>query len=209
MKIANQPSWQVITDSPESLNFAIYVGYACGLHSQEVMKHQELVWPELTHPITDRNKRLRIKRAWKKWWLQLLNERQESTRPNLIPPYTTGIHSSDLVDICNKIWPEFRKWWRMPAGGQAAMIFSPKWDRKNTLQTFIRQSEMVHHKCVRPFQLKIDFVYGGLLTSQDVTTHYVVMPLLASYRFDPTWWEQKLLQLESASCSNADIRTLD
>lgn len=196
MRFGNQPSWTVIEDSPESLNFAVYVGYAYGILPNEILHNQEVAWPHRTKDVFDQEKQLAFQTAWKDWWQSLVEDRKDHSTPALLPPYTSAIHLPEFRQLCEETWADFHHWWVMPAGGHAAMVFSPKWQKTHSLIEFIQEIETTKQKRVHPFRLQIDLVYGGILAKEEHTADYVVMLLSETRMFNREWWSNKIDELQ-------------
>ncbi|MCM3625621.1 hypothetical protein HN020_11340 [Brevibacillus borstelensis] len=187
-------SWQISMDIPETLNFAIFVGYALGILPEKVLKDNDKAWPEKKFTIKDSYQLEEIRVSWGKWWTLLLQARQDRSTPRLKRPHTEGITSDKFKQLCEEIWPDFYKWWNMPAGGHIAMMSYTTMGRKE-IRTLIREFEEQVKRPVQPFSLKIDLVYAGLEDVVEVSSNYAVMSINPPPYYNTGWWSKKISEI--------------
>lgn len=192
------PSWSVISNSDMSLNFAIYVACAYGLIDSNSYSGKVPLWP---YKIFALNKDLAIlQKEWNVWWDLLIKTRTSNLASGTSSPISSLFHPpnfdeleiEEISELCRKAWPSFTEWWGMPAGGQTAMSF---WESFNNIIQYVKKYEEHIGRRVKPFKLYIDLVYTGLDNRIEMSSEYVIMPLIPRPLADEEWWINKLREI--------------
>lgn len=187
-------SWQITMDIPETLNFAIFVGFALELLPEKVMEDKDRAWPEKKYTVNEYGSLNDLKGAWNEWWQLLIKERQEQRIQRLERPHTSGIKSEPLKKLSDELWKDFHKWWVMPAGGQMAMMSFTTMGRKEIRKVISEKEEQIG-RTIHPFSLNIDLVYAGLESPLEVDLNYAVMSVNPPPYLNKEWWIRKLYEL--------------
>lgn len=194
-------NWVLHLDSPESLNFAMYIGCSYGLLNNE--KGENNLWPEKVKTLETDIFNV-LQREWKVWWCKLIEERycEIQNIQNRIfkkgmfnPPYSFSGDISILDKFCCEIYPSFFKWWEMPAGGKMG-LHSFESMYSNMISKHIKKYEGQIGRNVNPFRLYIDLVYTGLNGPIEEYTDFIIITPLQLTKLDELWWFEKLYKIE-------------
>ncbi|WAH37294.1 hypothetical protein [Alicyclobacillus dauci] len=199
MQKGTLPSWLLMTDAPRDLNFAIYVACSFDLLPDTLPFIKEHLWSAYpAHPLETSEHKTLIAQ-WKQWWDDIVDDRaQNELHGRWIKYYSPDGHFSGLPQPlgqkCEAVFPSFRDWWGMTAGGQKGVNY---WDKASEFQPIVKQVETELERAVQPFRLKVDYVYTGLGSIVDVSSTYAIMsvhrPNASIYNND--WWLAKVREL--------------
>lgn len=190
LKQSNEPSWSVVTEGTEDLNFAIYVACTYDLLPKSWPFSESKRWTS-TNPSVDltRTEKSVLSTQWLEWWNQLVRVRSlDEHNADLYRPTYFESMDQELGHACRDTWQAFREWWHMPAGGNIAMIH---WESAENVGQYVKEFEQRMNRKARPFRLRVDLVYTGLDDLIEVTDEYVIMPI-RSPRENQFWWTQKI-----------------
>lgn len=185
--------WRIKMDVPETLNFAIFVGYAFKILPDIVFDDKVNKWPVKKYSIEESLSHDELREAWIDWWEGLLKGRQES-KQKLSRPHTDGIASKKFKDLCEEVWPDFHEWWSMPAGGHMAMTTYTTMGN-GEVRTLIKEFEERLGRSVQRFSLEVDLVYAGIGEVMEVSSDYVVMPITPPPYYNTEWWRKKISEI--------------
>ena len=190
MKRGNEPSWSVVTEGTEDLNFAIYVACTYDLLPKSIPFSESNRWSstQLSTQLTGAEKSA-LSVQWLEWWNRLIGVRSVHKHNfDLYQPTYFDSMDKKLGEVCRGLLLPFREWWHMPAGGNTAMIF---WESADKVGEYVREFEQQVNRKVRPFRLKVDLVYAGLDNLIEVSDEYVIMPIRSAHE-NRSWWTQKI-----------------
>ncbi|WAH37442.1 hypothetical protein [Alicyclobacillus dauci] len=190
MKYRGEPSWSVVTEGTEDLNFAIYLACTYDLLPKSKPFSGSKRWTSTTPSIElAQAEKTVLSNGWVEWWSELVAARsaQGHNFEFYAPSYFDSL-AKELGDVCRNTWKPFREWWHMPAGGKTAMIH---WESADNVGQYVRDFEQHINRKARPFRLKVDLVYAGLDDLIEVNDEYVIMPI-RSPRENQAWWTQKI-----------------
>lgn len=100
-------------------------------------------------------------------------------------PHFELVEQQELREAFVQLWPSFRQWWCMPAGGQAAMNY---WEDKPDLIRYIQEFEDEVGRKIKTFHLNIDLIYRGPSEPVEVNEEYMIMPIRIEYLMKKDWW---------------------
>lgn len=189
MKRNNEPSWSVVTEATEELNFAIYVCCTYDLLPKNKPFSQSKQWTS-TEPSIElaETERAALESQWNHWWDHLVSVRSQHGRnfDFYSPSYFESL-DKELGKLCRASWQAFRDWWHMSAGGNIAMIH---WESADNVGQYVKEFEREVMRTVKPFHIRVDLVYAGVDDLVEVSDEYVIMPI-RSPRENKSWWSQK------------------
>ncbi|WP_206920014.1 hypothetical protein [Alicyclobacillus suci] len=190
MSRTHQPSWRVVTEGTEDLNFAIYVACTYDLFPKSNPFSESRRWTSAkpSSELTQVEKAV-LSTQWQEWWNQLVRMRSlQNQNFDFYEPSYFDSMCNELGSVCRDTWQPFREWWHMPAGGKMAMAF---WGGADQVGQYVREFEQRVNRKARPFRLKVDLVYTGLDDLIEVSDEYVIMPI-RSPRENRSWWTEKI-----------------
>ncbi|SDL80968.1 hypothetical protein SAMN05428961_1077 [Paenibacillus sp. OK060] len=184
--IQNHNSWSVCISSDFELNFLIYVASTYGLLKEDI--NENILWPSRQMVESDElHQKLEIQ--WKWFWDRSIN--QKAHKNNNHVSFVLGLPDFELVEkhelreVLVHLWPSFRQWWYMPAGGQAAMNY---WEGIPDLIRYVQEFEDEVGRKIKPFHLNMDLIYNGPNEPIEVTEEYIIMPIKIEYLMKRDWW---------------------
>jgi hypothetical protein len=175
-------SWSVSFDSPESLNYAVYLGCSVG-----VIKNDDS-WPDSINEESI----VELREEWNTWWNDLVSERKKQIKDGLYAfnPHDLMSPNSKLNRFSRDMYPSYIKWWQMPAGGRNALIFFENLASER-VQKYIESFEGKTGRPIHSLNLNIDFVYTGLQNNID-EENYVVTSSFQTIIANESWWIKKV-----------------
>ncbi|MGD6857658.1 hypothetical protein ACQCVO_21700 [Bacillus infantis] len=192
MQLNGRPSWSVVTEGAEDLNFAIYVACTYDLFPNNMPFSSSKQWSSTTPTTLSANEKSILKSQWKKWWNHVvLTRSQNGGGVDSYPQDYLKSSGSELGQVCYDLWPPFFNWWHMPAGGNTAMIF---WESADNVNKYVKEFEQDVGRTANPFRLKIDLVYTGLDDVLEVSDVYAIIPI-GSPHINKSWWTKKIKSL--------------
>lgn len=184
--IQNHNSWSVCISSDVELNFLIYVASTYGLLKEDINENN--LWPSRQRVGSDElHQKLEIQ--WKWFWDRSIQ--QKAHKNNHHVSFVLGLPDFELVEqhelreVLVHLWPSFRQWWYMPAGGQAAMNY---WEGIPDLIRYVQEFEDEVGRKIKPFHLNVDLIYNGPNKLIEVTEEYIIMPIKIEYLMKRDWW---------------------
>ena len=184
--IQNHNSWSVCISSDVELNFLIYVASTYGLLKEDINENN--LWPSRQRVESDElHQKLEIQ--WKWFWDRSIQ--QKANKNNHHVSFVLGLPDFELVEqhelreVLVHLWPSFRQWWYMPAGGQAAMNY---WEGIPDLIRYVQEFEDEVGRKIKPFHLYVDLIYNGPNKLIEVTEEYIIMPIKMEYLMKRDWW---------------------
>ncbi|SEB10796.1 MULTISPECIES: hypothetical protein [unclassified Paenibacillus] len=190
--IQNHNSWSVCISSDFELNFLIYVASTYGLLKEDI--NENILWPSRQMVESDElHQKLEIQ--WKWFWDRSIN--QKAHKNNNHVSFVLGLPDFELVEqhelreVLVHLWPSFRQWWYMPAGGQAAMNY---WEGIPDLIRYVQEFEDEVGRKIKPFHLNVDLIYNGPNELIEVTEEYIIMPIKVEYLMKRDWWMSRFTE---------------
>lgn len=202
MQMSRQPSWRLVTDAPEELNFAMYVACSFDLLKDHPPFSRDQMWSAYRHESLNATEHEELAGQWLQWWGELVIERanrvDDGRQRMWRPPFPLNDRLQTLeVPLrtrCQEAIESFRGWWGHAAGGQQGVNY---WAERVEFRPLINQVEQEIGRTVRPFGLTVEFVYTGLANIVEVHSTYAVMsvdrPNVSVY--DRKWWLAKVREL--------------
>lgn len=184
--IQNHNSWSVCISSDVELNFLIYVASTYGLHKEDINENN--LWPSRQRVESDElHQKLEIQ--WKWFWDRSIQQKAHKNNHHvsfvLGQPDFELVEQHELREVLVHLWPSFRQWWYMPAGGQAAMNY---WEGIPDLIRYVQEFEDEVGRKIKPFHLYVDLIYNGPNKLIEVTEEYIIMPIKMEYLMKRDWW---------------------
>lgn len=188
-----EDGWTIrVAGDDSALNFLQYVNHAYGLNEGDV--GTAIAWPD---PVVRLNgERLRtLLDQWKQVWERRLRLKADTvfapeewrSYAYLDPPRFERTRQLELRECFSEAWPDFHRWWSMPAGGQAALS---AWEGKPDLIGYVRRFEREAGRRIRPFRLHVDLVYAGVREPLPVSDSYFVMSPDRDCFWNEEWWHR-------------------
>ncbi|MFJ2045475.1 hypothetical protein ACIOBL_17865 [Paenibacillus taichungensis] len=184
--IQNHNSWSVCISSDIELNFLIYVASTYGLLKEEINENN--LWPSRQRVESDQlHQKLEIQ--WKWFWDRSIQQKAHKNNHHVsfvlgLPDFKL-VEQHELREVLVHLWPSFRQWWYMPAGGQAAMNY---WEGIPDLIRYVQEFEDEVGRKIKPFHLNVDLIYNGPNELIEVTEEYIIMPIKIEYLMKRDWW---------------------
>jgi len=184
--IQNYNSWSVCISSDVELNFLIYVASTYGLLKEDINENN--LWPSRQRVESDElHQKLEIQ--WKWFWDRSIQQKAHKNNHHvsfvLGQPDFELVEQHELREVLVHLWPSFRQWWYMPAGGQAAMNY---WEGIPDLIRYVQEFEDEVGRKIKPFHLYVDLIYNGPNKLIEVTEEYIIMPIKIEYLMKRDWW---------------------
>lgn len=184
--IQNHNSWSVCISSDVELNFLIYVASTYGLLKEDINENN--LWPSRQRVESDElHQKLEIQ--WKWFWDRSIQQKAHKNNHHvsfvLGQPDFELVEQHELREVLVHLWPSFRQWWYMPAGGQAAMNY---WEGIPDLIRYVQEFEDEVGRKIKPFHLYVDLIYNGPNELIEVTEEYIIMPIKMEYLMKRDWW---------------------
>ncbi|SEL10389.1 hypothetical protein [Paenibacillus sp. OK003] len=190
--IQNYNSWSVCISSDIELNFLIYVASTYDLLKEDINENN--LWPSRQRVESDElHQKLEIQ--WKWFWDRSIQ--QKAHKNNHHVSFVLGLPDFELVEqhelreVLVHLWPSFRQWWYMPAGGQAAMNY---WEGIPDLIRYVQEFEDEVGRKIKPFHLNVDLIYNGPNELIEVTEEYIIMPIKVEYLMKRDWWMSRFTE---------------
>lgn len=190
--IQNHNSWSVCISSDFELNFMIYAASTYGLLKEDI--NENILWPSRQRVESDElHQKLEIQ--WKWFWDRSIQ--QKAHKNNHHVSFVLGLPDFELVEqhelreVLVHLWPSFRHWWYMPAGGQAAMNY---WEGIPDLIRYVQEFEDEVGRKIKPFHLNVDLIYNGPNELIEVTEEYIIMPIKVEYLMKRDWWMSRFTE---------------
>ncbi|QLG42005.1 hypothetical protein HW560_30385 [Paenibacillus sp. E222] len=190
--IQNHNSWSVCISSDIELNFLIYVASTYGLLKEEINENN--LWPSRQRVESDQlHQKLEIQ--WKWFWDRSIQQKAHKNNHHVsfvlgLPDFKL-VEQHELREVLVHLWPSFRQWWYMPAGGQAAMNY---WEGIPDLIRYVQEFEDEVGRKIKPFHLNVDLIYNGPNELIEVTEEYIIMPIKIEYLMKRDWWMSRFTE---------------
>ncbi|RAI97416.1 hypothetical protein DET54_105380 [Paenibacillus pabuli] len=184
--IQNHNSWSVCISSDFELNFLIYVASTYDLLKEDIS--ESILWPSRQRVKSDElHQKLEIQ--WKWFWDCSIQQKAHKNNHHVsfvlgLPDFKL-VEQHELREVLVHLWPSFRQWWYMPAGGQAAMNY---WEGIPDLIRYVQEFEDEVGRKIKPFHLNVDLIYNGPNELIEVTEEYIIMPIKVEYLMKRDWW---------------------
>ncbi|SEM97587.1 hypothetical protein [Paenibacillus sp. OK076] len=190
--IQNHNSWSVCISSDIELNFLIYVANTYGLLKEDINENN--LWPSKQRVESDQlHQKLEIQ--WKWFWDRSIQQKAHKNNHHvsfvLGGPDFKLVEQHELREVLVHLWPSFRQWWYMPAGGQAAMNY---WEGIPDLIRYVQEFEDEVGRKIKPFHLNVDLIYNGPNEPIEVTEEYIIMPIKIEYLMKRDWWMSRFTE---------------
>ncbi|WP_413376498.1 hypothetical protein [Paenibacillus taichungensis] len=184
--IQNHNSWSVCISSDFELNFLIYAASTYGLLKEDINENN--LWPSRQRVESDQlHQKLEIQ--WKWFWDRSIQQKAHKNNNHVSSvlgrPDFELVEQHELREVLVHLWPSFRQWWYMPAGGQAAMNY---WEGKPDLIRYVQEFEDEVDRKIKPFHLNMDLIYNGPSEPIEVNEEYIIMPIRTEYLMKKDWW---------------------
>lgn len=205
MRRNGMPSWAIRIDSPEVLNFAIYIGCVYGILQKDDFRDQSIMWPGAR--LSSRHPKERLASEWSQWWSyliefrtsELLDESVKFKKVLFNPVYHTKPELTAINECCEHSLVSFQEWWHRPAGCHEQHIHLQRVVGERIVHYLRSYERKTNRKC-SPFDLYIDLVFSGLPHS--ITTHfrYIITVPDGHFLDCEEWWTKRIEELHK-SCS--------
>lgn len=190
MNSRGEDGWQICVAGEEPLNFLIYAACSYGLLGRE--EEIQHLWPD---PVVrlEREELEAIRAQWQQLWDTFVRAR---SKPVGSPEYRHSFADFDppaferwappgLRDCLEQAWPEFSRWWNMPAGGRQAMR---SWEEAPDFIRYVERFEREAGRWIKPIRLEVDLVYAGLSEPLLVSDRYWIMTPDRKHYANEEWW---------------------
>lgn len=203
------PSWVVVTDAPEDLNFAMYVAAVYDILPNQPPYSHHALWPRRTRSEQSESESVQLRQQWHQWWTWMISEKASNVDANprggeLWSKTFTMVHEAHddlfqrlgplLAPRCQSVLDQFQSWWTLPAGGQFAINY---WSSQVPIGSMVKQTADTLHRPIHPFRLTVHFVYLGLEEIIEAHSHYAVMSIHQPGKTvgNLPWWREKIRAL--------------